>query len=136
MRTSDYGRARRQRQLLWALRDQMLDGNLVLRLPELWTALDGKYQTDLSLLDFVNLAQFGLPLSDDRVRAGALTDRELQPFISPAGAQVLRVANLTRVQETIDNVWNAETLAEVNHNEPDECKPPPRGAPIFDAAEE
>ena len=131
LRGSDFGRSRRQRQLLWGLREKMLNANLILRLPDLWSALSGKFETDLGLLDVVQLAQFGLPLSSDRVHAGALTSKELQPFTSSAGASVMRVANLQLVQDTLDAVWDGAPMAVQNHNETETCKPPPRGAPIF-----
>lgn len=131
LRTSDFGRARRQRQLLWALREKMLNANLILRFPELWSALNDKFETDLGLLNLVQLAQFGLPLSSSRVRAGALTSKELPPYTTPGGGAVLHIANLQTVQEAIDNVWNATPISEVSHNDGTQCKPPPPGAPVF-----
>lgn len=134
MRETDFGRAQRQRQLLWALRDKMLSANLVLRLPELWRALDGQFVTDLSLLEIVELAQFSLPLNASRVHAGALTYPELQGFTSSSGGAVLRVSSTSAVQAKIDSIWTSAPMADAAKPEDETCPAPPPGAPIYETA--
>ncbi|MBI1294153.1 hypothetical protein GC175_04240, partial [bacterium] len=128
---SDIGRSRRQRQFLWALRDQALDTNLIVRLPELWTAFNQTFSTDFSLLEMVQLARFGLSIDSDNVRSAALTTAELERYITPAGADVLRIGDRSRVQSVIDNVWSGASLAQTGRSNPNACPPPPQGVPNY-----
>jgi len=131
LRESDFGRAQRQRQLLWALRDKMLRANLVLRIPDLWRALDGKFDTDLSLREIVELAQFGLPLNASRVSTGALTYPELSDYTTPDGGAVLRIRSTEQVQAKLDSLWDGPFMSEISRPANESCPPPPPGAPIF-----
>lgn len=133
LRETDFGRARRQRQLLWGLRDKMLSANLVLRLPDLWQAMDGQFATDLSLLEIVELAQFGLPLNASRVHAGALTYPELQGFTSPSGGSVLGISSTGAIQTKIDSVWESAPMSDATKPEDEVCPAPPPGAPIYES---
>ncbi|MCB9148713.1 MAG: LCP family protein [Caldilineaceae bacterium] len=131
LRESDIGRTRRQRQLLWALREKMLNANLIVRLPQLWSALQGKFSTDLTLLDIVDLAQWGLPLNSSRIHTGGLTTREVQPWTTPGGGAVLRIVDIDLVQRTIDGVWSGALMANAVAPENGVCPAPPADAPIF-----
>lgn len=128
---SDIGRSRRQRQFLWALRNQALDTNLIVRLPELWTAFNQTFSTDFSLLEMVQLARFGLAIDPDNVRSAALTTAELERYITPAGADVLRIGDPAKVQAVIDNVWSGASLAQTGRMNPNACPPPPGGVPNY-----
>ncbi|MEZ4639248.1 MAG: LCP family protein [Caldilineaceae bacterium] len=128
---SDIGRSRRQRQFLWALRNQALDTNLIVRLPELWTAFNQTFSTDFSLLEMVQMARFGLAIDSENVRSAALTQAELERYITPAGADVLRIADPSKVQYVIDNVWSGASLAETGRLNPNACPPPPSGVPNY-----
>jgi len=46
--SSDFSRARRQQQLIWALRNVGLKLDLIPRIPELWSALQAPFTTDLN----------------------------------------------------------------------------------------
>lgn len=128
---SDIGRSQRQRQFLWALRNQALDMGLITRLPELWSAFNQTFSTDLSLLEMISLARFGLNLSPENVRSGAITNRELDRFITAAGADVLVMNDPAKVQSIIDNIWSSDTLAETGRHDPAACPAPPRGVPNY-----
>jgi polyisoprenyl-teichoic acid--peptidoglycan teichoic acid transferase len=129
---SDFGRSRRQRQFLWALRNQAIDTDLILRVPELWRAFNETFSTDLSLIGMVQLARFGLSIQPENVRAAALTDKELERYITAGGADVLRIANPARVQEVIDNIWSGSTLlAETGRRDPESCPPKPGRVPTY-----
>lgn len=131
LRESDIGRAKRQRQLLWALREKMLSANLIVRLPQLWSALQGKFSTDLTLLEIVDLAQWGLPLNASRIHTGALTTKELPPWTTPGGGAVLRIADINLVQSTIDSVWEGALMADAVAPDNGVCPAPPPDAPAF-----
>lgn len=128
---SDFGRSRRQRQFLWALRDQALSSDLLLRAPELWTALRQTFATDLSLLQVLDLARFAITLEPNNVRASALTNKELARYITANGADVLRITDPSKIQAVIDNIWEAPSLANTNHVDPLNCRPKPQGVPGY-----
>ncbi|MEZ4728387.1 MAG: LCP family protein [Caldilineaceae bacterium] len=131
LRESDIGRSARQRQFLWALRDKMLSANLITRFPELWGAFQDSFATDLSLLQLIELASFGISLDADSVRAGGLTLADLQNYQTAEGAAVLRIVNPGRVRAIVNGVWDASTMASSYRKDPTVCPPLPRGAPTI-----
>lgn len=129
LRESDIGRSARQRQFLWALRDKMLSANLITRFPELWGAFQDSFATDLSLLQLIELASFGISLDADSVRAGGLTLADLQNFQTAEGAAVLRIVNPGRVRAVVNGVWEASSMASSYRKDPTVCPPLPQSAP-------
>lgn len=129
LRESDIGRARRQRQFLWALRDRALSANLVLRFPELWNAFRNSYSTDLSFVDMLNLVRFALALIPENVRASGISLKELQSYTTERGASVLVITDPARVLSVVDGIWNAPAMADANRQDSEKCQPIPDGAP-------
>ena len=86
---SDFGRARRQQQLIWAIRNQAIKIDLIPRIPELWKGLSAAFETDLSLLDVIGLARFGLELKPENVRGTALDHDVVKGYVTSGGAAVL-----------------------------------------------
>jgi len=127
---SDIGRANRQRQFLWALRDQALNANLLRRFPELWRAFSDSFDTDLSLLQMVELIQFGIGLDARNVRASGITLRELQSHVTANGASVLIITDPAKVQQVVDGIWDAPVMADSYRKDSAQCPPPPTGAPM------
>ncbi|HRJ43389.1 MAG: LCP family protein [Caldilineaceae bacterium] len=128
---SDFGRARRQRQFLWALREQVLSRNQLLRIPELWNAFQNAFGTDLSLLQMLDLTRFAVGLEPQNVRAAAITDKQVDRFIAPSGADVLVINDPSKIEALIDAIWEGESLAEANRTDPASCPPPPKGVPNY-----
>lgn len=128
LRESDIGRSARQRQFLWALRDKMLNTNMVTRFPELWSAFQDTFSTDLSLFELVDLTRLGLSFNAENVHAGGLTLADLQGFTTEQGAAVLRIANPGRVRAVVNGVWEAPAMAATNRRAPEQCPPLPQGA--------
>ena len=127
---SDIGRAKRQRQFLWALRDQVLQTNLLRRFPELWTAFRHTFTTDLSLLQMVDLIQFGTGLDSSNVRASGITLKELQSHITESGASVLIITDPATVQRVVDGIWDAPAMADSYQKDSTQCAPLPTGVPM------
>ncbi|MBI3958474.1 MAG: LCP family protein [Chloroflexi bacterium] len=128
---SDFGRARRQRQFLWALRDQALNTNLLLRVPELWSAFQQMFGTDLALLQMLDLARFAVALEPQNVRAAAITNTQVDRFITSGGADVLVINDPSKIAALIDSVWEGESLSEANRTDPASCPAPPKGVPNY-----
>jgi len=129
---SDFGRARRQRQFLWALRNKALDANLLLRIPDLWNAFQKMFSTDLSLLQMLDLAHFAVALDADNVRAAAIAGDQVDSVITANGADVLVISDQAKIDALIENIWDSKSLAQANHIDPGAgCPPPPQGVPSY-----
>ncbi|MEZ4712841.1 MAG: LCP family protein [Caldilineaceae bacterium] len=131
LRESDIGRARRQRQFLWALRNQMVSTNLLTRFPELWSALNGLFATDLSLLQMVDLARIGITFDAANVHAAGITLQQLQAITTESGAAVLQINNPYLVRAVADGIWDAQPMVDTNRQDNSAaCPPVPEGVPV------
>lgn len=130
LRESDIGRAKRQRQFLWAMRDQVLSHNILLQFPELWQAFRHSFSTDLSFLEIVDLIRLGTSLEPDSVRASGITLKELQSHTTQTGASVLIITDPEKVQQVIDGIWDAPAMVDANRKDLDRCEPVPTGPPF------
>lgn len=120
---SDIGRSRRQRALIWAMRDQILSTDALSRLPQLYSAFRETIDTDLGLLEIIKLAQFATGLDAASVRAGGLTLRDLQNHVTEGGAQVLIIGNPARVRELVAGIWDEPAMADAYRAEAAGCDP-------------
>lgn len=125
LRESDIGRANRQRQFLWALRNKVLNTNLITRAPELWSAFSGTFSTDLNLFQLIEMGSFSLQLQPQNVRASGLTLADLQNFVTADGQQVLRIGNSSYVRAKLANVWAAPAMVDSNRHNTANCQPLP-----------
>lgn len=129
LRESDIGRSQRQRQFLWALRDQMLRTEQLTRLPQIWSDLSDMFTTDLTLAQMVDLVRLGMTFSEENVRAAGITLRELQSYRTEQGAAVLRIADPYTVRAVVDGVWEAAPMAAAYAHDANACPPLPAGVP-------
>lgn len=135
LRESDIGRAERQRQFLWGLRDQVLSSNLLPQVPGLWQAFDDSFSTDLTLLQMIDLVRFGVGLSAENVRASGITLRELQSYTTERGAAVLIINDQQRVNDVIEGIWSAPPMADAYSKDVNACPPVPDGVPVIASAD-
>jgi LCP family protein required for cell wall assembly len=75
--TSDLDRNRRQQQVIWAVRQAVVNKNLLPRLPAIYTAVSESVETDIDLITAVRLLRFGLDLEPGRVYSLALSPPDL-----------------------------------------------------------
>jgi len=129
LRESDIGRGQRQRQFLWAMREQILSTNLLPRMPALFSAFSNTFSTDLSIIEIVTLMQFGIGLDSSNVRAGGITLRELQSYTTEQGASVLVINDPARVRAVIDGIWDAPAMVDARRQDSNKCLPLPEGVP-------
>jgi LCP family protein required for cell wall assembly len=129
LKESDIGRSQRQRQFLWAMRDQIMKTNLLPRLPALFTAFSSTFSTDLSIVEIIQLMQFGVSLDSSNVRAGGITLRELQSYTTEQGASVLVISDPGRVRSVVDGIWEAPAMVDARRQDASACQPVPDGVP-------
>lgn len=85
----DFDRAKRQQQVLLAMRDQALRLNLLPKLPELMVILADTVQTDLQPGEILTLAQIGFAIDRNNVKTAVLDQNCTVRHITPTGADVL-----------------------------------------------
>jgi LCP family protein required for cell wall assembly len=86
---NDFERSQRQHQFIRALWDQAKSPDLILKIPGLWSALQGSFQTDLNLGDILSLAPLALDLKPERVRSRYIGSNHTESWINADGWQVL-----------------------------------------------
>ncbi|MCX6030324.1 MAG: LCP family protein [Chloroflexi bacterium] len=129
--TSDFGRAHRQQQLIWAIRDRALQLDVIPKIPELWKALADTFTTDLGLVDVVKLAQLGVTLKSDKVHGLVFSTEALDYFVTEEGAWVLVLRDRDKLDEEKAQLFSAQPLAQLGQQEPGGCPPPPTPVPTF-----
>lgn len=129
LKESDIGRGQRQRQFLWGMRDQILNTNLLPRMPALFAAFSNTFSTDLSIVQIITLMQFGLGLDSSNVRASGITLRELQSITTEQGASVLVISNPDSVRAVVDGIWDAPAMVDARRQNSAACQPVPEGVP-------
>ena len=87
--TSDFDRARRQRQVLLALWKQAFTVDTLAQAPQLWETFGDSFDTDLSLGQAAQLAQWVYGIDAGNVRSASLDATMVEPWTTPQGAQVL-----------------------------------------------
>ena len=124
---SDFAWARRQQQLIWAIRNQAAKIGLIPRIPELWKGLSAAFETDLSLLDVIGLARFGLELKPENVRGATLDHDVVKSFVTSGGAAVLVIKDPPTLVARLEEIFVSQPLAELGKHASGKCPPPPPG---------
>ena len=86
---SDFERSQRQQRFIKAVWDQFKSPDIVLKIPGLWSALKGAFDTDLKLGDVLALAPTALGLEPHRVRSLYIGRYQTEYWTSDGGASVL-----------------------------------------------
>ena len=119
---ADFGRSKRQQQLLLALRDQFLSTDILPRLPALVQQLSHTVTTDFPLTQVPALARLGLSIPADRITRLAINyDQGLvTSTVTATGAEVL-TPDLPRIRQVVDQAVQGTTATAA-------ADPTPKGA--------
>lgn len=104
---SDFGRARRQQQVLMGLRDEALSlgmGSLLLRAPALYRDVSEGIFTDLTLDQLLTIANTASGIPQENIETAVLDYTYVQSWTSPGGGSVLRLRP-DAVQPLIDRLY-------------------------------
>lgn len=108
---SDIRRAERQQQVIYALRDRILDRDMVPTLlaqsPALWTSWQDNVHTGLSFEQIIQLGLYAKDVPRDNITMGVVNYQYLQSWSTPEGASVL-IPNVSRLPELMTRVFGAE----------------------------
>jgi hypothetical protein len=86
---ADFDRARRQQQVLFAIREKALAIGAVPKIPELWTTMADTVQTDLQLVDILELAKLSDEISGEDIQSVVIDHTMTVDYETNQGAQVL-----------------------------------------------
>ncbi len=129
-RTSDWGRARRQQEVLAALKQQAAQLGLVAKAPQIWGIIQRNVRTDLSFTDLLRYAKFGLALDMSNIHSHVFSGRELEQVQLPSGAYVLLPKEDGVIQDVLENIFLYVPIS-VQGTHPKGCPPPPDWAPDY-----
>ncbi|MSQ43807.1 MAG: hypothetical protein EXR45_06320 [Chloroflexi bacterium] len=86
---SDFGRNRRQRQFLLAVRQQALQLNMITRAPAMLSSLMDSVKTDLRTTEILSLARVAKDVETSKLVSRAVDESMVNPWMTPGGAAVL-----------------------------------------------
>jgi LCP family protein required for cell wall assembly len=108
---TDFDRAQRQHQFLKAVWAQTKSPDLILKIPSLWSALKGSYQTDLELGDVLSLAPLALDLKPQRIRSRYIGPSETKDWRNAEGWRVL-LPLPDRIQQRVASLYAPPSAGE------------------------
>jgi LCP family protein required for cell wall assembly len=109
----DLERERRQQRFAWAVRSQILNENLLTRVPALYQALNDHVQTDLGLRDAIKLVRFALDLNADNVHGFVVNDPSMIEE-GYAGNMWVWYPNWENIAKAAEDLFNMPPLLDTN----------------------
>lgn len=119
----DLERERRQQRFAWAVRTQILDENLLPRVPAIYAALKDSVQTDINLIDAVKLVRFALGLKSEDVH-GFVVNGSTMIREGYAGAMWVWWPNWPNIAAAAQEVFDTPPLIETNTKDGEKVKCP------------
>jgi LCP family protein required for cell wall assembly len=111
----DFDRAKRQQQVLLAIRDKALQLDMIPKIPELWNSMAGTVETDLPLVDIVELAQLADEIDPENIQSAVIDANMTVDYVVPdSGAQVLLPLR-EKIRVLVDEMF-AESEPVANEN--------------------
>ncbi len=109
--SNDFYRGQRQQQLIWAIKEKAIQLDAITRLPQLWTALQHTFTTDLGILDVIRLARLGVGLKPDQIH-GLTFSTDAIEYATVGEAQVLKIADQKLLMKELGMLWQSKSIAE------------------------
>jgi hypothetical protein len=106
---SDFGRSKRQIQVLMAIRDKAMRLDILPKLPSLVQTMWGTLETDMKPQDFLALAQAALKVKTENIKSGTIDQTMTIEYITNTGADVLWFDRV-KVGQLMDQVIPQENL--------------------------
>jgi LCP family protein required for cell wall assembly len=131
----DLERARRQQRVLWALRKQLVDQNLLPSARGLYEALRYSVDTDVGLWDALKYARFAISLDETRVKGQVLSPPDA---LRPSWRQEMAVflVDWRYIASDLQRIFDQPPLVETNTaSEPGRPQPDDSGVSSFTVTE-
>jgi LCP family protein required for cell wall assembly len=104
--TADFARARRQQEVLLAIRRKALQIGIIPKLPELWSTVGEIIKTDLQLADALRLARLAYTIDLDDIRTEAIGIEQTTDHTTSSGAQVL-LPDREKIKLLVDDLFGS-----------------------------
>jgi LCP family protein required for cell wall assembly len=108
--SSDIQRAERQQQVIFAIRDRVLNRDMIPQLlmqaPAIWNTLSNNVSTGLSLEQLIQLGLYAKDIDINNIKTGVIDFSYLQGHTTESGASVL-IPNRARLGELMAEVFGA-----------------------------
>jgi LCP family protein required for cell wall assembly len=114
--TSDFDRARRQQRVLLAMRNRVLDGDLLPRVPALWLAMRDVVDTNLGPGEIADLARLGATMTGRDLSGMVIRYPLVTDWTTPQGGMV-QLPDLPAINAALDRVWERAPLQQTNNEE-------------------
>jgi LCP family protein required for cell wall assembly len=115
---SDFDRARRQQRVLIAIREKALAIGAVPKIPDLWSTMADTVQTDLQLVDILELAKLADQVTSEDIQSAVIDHTMTVDYKTENGAQVLLPVR-EKIRPVIDSMFSS----------PEPVGPPPTPTP-------
>ncbi|RME56512.1 MAG: LytR family transcriptional regulator [Caldilineae bacterium] len=109
----DLERARRQQRVVWAVRNQVLQENLLPKLPALYAALKDTVQTDIGLITAIRFARFALSLDQEDIHGLVISPPDLVKE-GWRGGMFVFIADWPKIAERVQTVFDRPPLIQTN----------------------
>jgi len=107
--SSDFDRARRQQEVIKAIRDKVFGLDIPLtKIPEMLRIVGDSVQTDLSLNEMYTLAKIARDIPPENIRSAVIDERMTSPQLTPDGADVL-IPDYNRIRELVNELFGNPT---------------------------
>ncbi len=100
--SSDFGRLARQRNLLWAVRNQINRQSFPDLFPVMMKVLDQNFETDMSLQELLHWAQMALSIEPHKIKGLSVDRRFVVDELTPGGASVQRLRSEEFLYDVIE----------------------------------
>lgn len=118
--TSVYDRMRRQSQVLWAVREKMLTPEMFGRIPALFGALNGFFQTDIPPTTILSLANLARDIKPANIHGMTIDYSMVRHITSPQGWWILQ-PDFNKIRAAVATIFNAKALTQ-DMASPSTCK--------------
>jgi LCP family protein required for cell wall assembly len=99
--TNDFDRSRRQRKLLMALWGKAKSTDIITKIPALWLAMAGTFDTDMPLSQVLSLGYLGVQLKPNYIFSQSIGPWQVQGWTTSEGYEVLLPLD-DEIQELLD----------------------------------
>jgi LCP family protein required for cell wall assembly len=132
----DFDRSERQQEVIMAIRDQVLQFNmlptLISKSPRLYQKLSAGIRTNLTMTQIVQLARLALDISKENIKRGVISSPlQVEQTINPEDGQAILVPNAEQIRLLRDEVFASVS----NPAQPKPTAVPPQPTKTGDPAE-
>jgi LCP family protein required for cell wall assembly len=108
--SSDFDRAARQQEVLYAMRDRAISLNVITRLPQLYQALNNTIDTDMQVWEMFALARAAWDIPRDNIQSYVIDANMTVPWKTPQGADVL-IPKREEIGQLLEQIFGPVTAA-------------------------